>query len=199
MGTPHLEVVADSRLSSPSDEIPLSDEALMLAIAADDIHAFAELVRRYEQAVRRFCAAIIYDDALGRDVAQEVFLRLWRLRFRYRSQGKLRQLIFVIARNLSRSARRRQMLRGLWQDSGARPEASLETDPDGTIDRQRLVRGALGQLDRRYRLPVALRYFGGLDYEEIAAVMGLNTSTTRSRVFYGLKRLAELLAGEELR
>jgi len=60
------------------------------------------------------------------------------------------------------------------------------------------LRLALSQLDEKLRDALVLRYFNDLSYDEIAAVIGRTPSTARSRIFYGLKRLAELLPKESV-
>src|SRR4051812_23818812 len=88
-----LRLVVTSGVEAPSDEV------LYLRAAAGDEASFRDLVRRYEPAIRRFCAVLIGDAGAARDAAQEVFLSLWDMRRRYRPEAKLRQLLFVIARN----------------------------------------------------------------------------------------------------
>lgn len=178
-----------------------SDDLLMLAVTDGDPQAFATLVRRYEGPVRRIAGALLRDEERAREAAQEVFLRLWQARGRYRAEGKLRQFLFTIARNTCQSHRRRHALR-FWAsatelDLEARADEALDPEgPGPRLDRERLVRAALWQLDEALRVAVALRYFAGLEYEEIAEIIGRKPATARSRVFLGLRRLAELLGPE---
>jgi RNA polymerase sigma-70 factor (ECF subfamily) len=174
-----------------------SDDLLMLAAAAGDHQAFAALVTRYEPAVRGFCVALARNAVDGDDLAQEVFLRAWAARRRYRAEGRFKPWLFTVARNLCRSRQRRQAIARLFV-------SEAWTDP-ATVDRElaqaaspsaRLVRTALAGLEPDVRVPLVLRYFAGLDYDDIARVIGRTPSAARSRVFYGLRRLAALV-GEE--
>jgi RNA polymerase sigma-70 factor, ECF subfamily len=196
---PHLECVAAAdadEQARPLGSKDLSDDALMLAAAEGDRHAFAELVARYQQTVRRLCGVLLRDETLARDVAQEVFLRLWRARGKYRPEGKFRQFIFAIARNGCASARVSRSRQVAVVTALATWDAADEIDPHAVIDRGTVVRGALAKLDDKFRVPLMLRFFVGLSHEEIAAAIGRTTSAARSRVFYGLKELAQLLPEE---
>ncbi|MBI5511744.1 MAG: RNA polymerase sigma factor [Deltaproteobacteria bacterium] len=192
MTRPHLEVVAASASLTTT-----SDDYLMLA-AAEDSRAFATLVTRHEAQVRAFCALLLGDAGLAREAAQDVFLRLWRARRSYRPQGKLKQLVLTIARNRCRSIRRRRFWRSLVTNEESATDllpAPAEVDA-ADLEVRRLVTVALAKLDDKFRVPLFLRFFEGLDYDAIAAVIGRTPSAARSRVHYGLRALAALLPEE---
>lgn len=204
MPPPRLHVVP-SEASAAATEGARSDDVLMALAAEDRTAAFVELVARYEGKLRAFCGLLVKNDALGRDLAQEVFLKLWSTRDRYRSQGKFRELLFTIARNECRSALRKRRLRRLL---GFDDEAELADDApvdapradDALQDEERriVIRRALESLPEKFRVPLTLRFCEELPYDEIAAVIGKNESTTRSRIFYGLKALEAVLPAEAL-
>ncbi len=206
---PHLLVVCaptDTVVkATPTSELVASDDLLMLGAAQGHHPAFAQLVQRYEAQVRRFAQSLLGDGPQARDAAQEVFLRLWQARGQYRAQGRFREYLFTLARNLCRSKRRRKRLAdflGLNDGETQQPLDSLPTAAGDAAwtqqskERERLLRVALQSLEESFRTPVVLRYLNELSYEEIAVVIGRTPSTARSRVFYGLKRLAELLPHE---
>lgn len=191
----------------PTGAEPRSDDYLMALAAEDRSAAFGELVSRYEGKVRAFCSMLVHDEALGRDLAQEVFLKLWGSRSRFRAQGKFRPMLFTIARNHCRTSLRKKRLRSLLglEDSvdsalhahaahaGANAQEQLLEEERGL-----LVRRALEALPEKFRLPVMLRFCDEMPYEEIAAIIGRTESATRSRVHYGLKALQLLLPAEVL-
>lgn len=186
------------RLVAPATDCDVAaDDALMVRAAAGDRRAFGVLVERYQGRIRRFCTVCLGDDARARELAQDVFLELWRSRERYRPEGKLRELLFRIAANLCRRARRRRALRALFLEQSAEPPPVPPASAayDG-LERQRLLRQALARLPEKFRLPLALRFLEGLGYDELAAVLGRTESGARSRVHHGLKALAAVLPPE---
>ncbi|MBI4821520.1 MAG: RNA polymerase sigma factor [Deltaproteobacteria bacterium] len=190
---PRLSVVR----SPDSSEDGPSDDAIMLALQAGDRRALADLARRHQGPVRRFCTAMLLDEQLARDVAQEVFFRIWVRRGSYEPQGKLRAWIFTIARNECRSMNRRRFWRSLLPMSLSAIDPALPADE--VLERnsqEALVRAALGRLPEKFRVPLILRFVEELDYEQIAQVIGRTPSAARSRVHYGLEALAELLPPE---
>jgi RNA polymerase sigma factor (sigma-70 family) len=189
----HLRIVK----TAPDEASEPSDDALMALAAGGRAHAFDTLVARHEQRVRRFCGLLTNDEVLARDLSQEVFLKLWATRERYRPEGRLREMLFTFARNLVRSHQRKQALRSvLGLRFGHPEEPATSGDPHEDSERAMLVNRALQQLPEKFRTPLALRFVDDLAYEEIARVIGRTESAARSRVFYGLKALAALLPPE---
>src|SRR5262245_14089070 len=113
-----LRLVESAPGSPRGDE--RSDDTLMCAVAAGEHAAFRVLIERHQASIRRFRRAISGDAQLSRDLAQEVFLRLWSERARYRPEGRFKAYLFTLARNLARSVARRRTLRALL--FGARSE-----------------------------------------------------------------------------
>lgn len=210
---------ADSGAAADSDSD--SDEALMLRCVAQDPEAFVHLVARYQDRVRRFCFALLRDTALADEAAQEVFLKLWESRARYRSNDRFLPLLFTMARNHCISVLRRRRLRrfvGLddlntLSNSGyakascaasnseaARAAAAavgVGVDNDlATRQLHVLVREAIVRLPERFRTPLVLRFVEDMPYDAIAKIIGRTPSAARSRVHYGLKALARLLPPE---
>lgn len=175
------------------------DDTLMAKAAAGDEAAFSELVARYQARVRGFCAMILHDEALARDVAQDAFLRIWELRERYRPRGRFKELLFTVARNLARKSARRRRLTSLFGLAPAPTAIDDRVDEAVETDQARvLVAAALHRLPEKFRVPLVLRFTEDLSYDEIAAVIGRTPSAARSRVHYGLKALNDLLP-EDLR
>jgi RNA polymerase sigma factor, sigma-70 family len=209
---PHLKLVGkpapDSDTGEYSEARAQADDLLMIAAAQGDRAAFATLVARYESHVRSYCGAILHHETLAWDAAQDVFLRLWATRLRYRAKGKFRQYLYTIARNIARnlcrSKRRRQALAhilGFADETNATVDTRALAGPHSAHERDEdagQVRLALSQIDEKLRNALVLRYFNDLSYDEIAAVIGRTPSTARSRIFYGLRRLAELLPKESV-
>lgn len=172
----------------------------MARAAQGEARAFSTLVTRHEAAMRRFCTSILADASLGRDAAQLTFLRLWEARQRFDPDANLQAFMYTIARNGCRSMQRRRAVAHIFSMGlGAEPSSSSHENALEDIHRTditRAIHAGLQKLPLKFREPLVLRFFEGLDYDAIARVIERTPSAARSRVFYGLKALARILPPE---
>jgi RNA polymerase sigma-70 factor (ECF subfamily) len=170
------------------------DIRLMLRVRDDDTGAFEELVELYQHRLVSVMNHLVCNVEEAEDLAQEVFLRVYRTRKKYRPRSKFSTWLFTIANNLAlnvlRSRKRRPMILLPAQDSGPlgpRPAEQLVPDrgsgPMRRLERQELterIRQALEGLNERQRMAVVLNKFEDMNYAEIAEVMGLTTKAVKS-------------------
>ncbi len=170
------------------------DTALMLAVRDDQAGAFAELVERYQHRLVAVLHHLVGHQQEAEDLAQEVFLRVFRARKKYRARCKFSTWLFTIANNLAlnalRSRQRKPVVSLPASDSGPlgpRPAEQLVQDSGGLpvkrVQQQELaavIRQALDGLNERQRLAVLLNKFEDMGYAEIAEVMGLSTKAVKS-------------------
>lgn len=178
---------------------PEPDAALLALLVARDREAFERLHALYAEFVH--AVATRFDPAAAADVSQEVFLTLWREIDRYEARARFSTWLFRVVANAALDGVRRRK---------RRPEQSLDDEPelrDGTgsggrpelrspppaIDRELDVRAALATLPPKLRMPLVLRFWGGLDYDEIARALRLRPGTVASRIHRALERLAGFL------
>ncbi len=180
------------------------DEQLMALAAGGAKVAFAVLVERYLPKVTKYCARFVGQLAAAEELAQEIFLEVWLRRTRYRSQGKFVVFLFTLARhrclNRLRDDRRRHR-RDLDVGSDGLVAGSCSPDQLDVLlerERQRRVQAALLGLSTKLREAVLLRFDQGLDYPDVARILGCSQSTTRSRVRLAMLRLRDELAGGSL-
>jgi RNA polymerase sigma-70 factor, ECF subfamily len=171
-----------------------SDDELMQLASAGLDDAFALLVRRYQGQVRGYCSRRCGGAAAGDDVAQEVFVELWRTRARYEPRGKFRAYLYTIVQTRVLNAVQRRP-REVELDHDI-PLPGQELDAILEAERQRRLYEKLALLPGRLREALILRFSAGLDYGEMAEVLARSQSTVRSRVFHGLLRLRKLLGKE---
>jgi RNA polymerase sigma-70 factor (ECF subfamily) len=172
----------------------VSDEDLMDYCVQGSEAAFADLVRRYKTRIVNLVYRFIRDHQRAEDLAQEVFVRVFLHRERYRKSGKFSTWIFTIAVNLAKNEIRRKVrlrntssLEGLQEIAG-QSGFFLKDDkpaPDRDLEREQLnvlVNRAIEKLPQRYRMALVLRDIEGLSYEEIGDILQIPGGTVRSRI-----------------
>jgi RNA polymerase sigma-70 factor (ECF subfamily) len=176
------------------------DDALMQRAAAGDEVAYGVLVERYQRRLRGFCRVMLRDEVVAYDLAQDVFLKIWSSRAKYRARGRFKEFLFIVARNTCRSYARKRAVYDLLGFSSGIEQLERASVADAPEQEQQLrsVELALLRLPERFRVPLTLRFVEGLDYAQIARVIGRTESAARSRIFYGLKQLAALMPEEVL-
>jgi RNA polymerase sigma-70 factor (ECF subfamily) len=182
--------------------VELDDVQIMCRVQAGEVELFDELVRRYRGPLLNVAWSKLGDDAWAEDVVQETFLAAFAARATYDSRFAFRTWVWTILLNLCR----RQ-----WQRRQVRPgEQSLGTSPSATVSgycEPVTHETALGQLLRVERreavhrllthLPevqadaLRLRFFGDLQFSEIAVAMDSSVSAAKQRVKNGLVTLAD--------
>jgi RNA polymerase sigma-70 factor (ECF subfamily) len=188
-------------LPSGADLDQGDDEQLMVLAVGGEKAAFAVLVGRYMPRVTKYCARFVGQLATAEELAQEIFVEVWVRRGRYRAQGKFVVFLFTLARHrclnrLRDEGRRRR--RDLDADAGGVATGACAPDQLDALlerERQRRVQVALLGLSTKLREVVLLRFDQGLDYPDVARILGCSESTTRSRVRLAMQWLRDELAG----
>ena len=153
----------------------------------------------------RFAFRALGDGGAAQDAVQEAFLRAWRASGRFDPrQSSLRGWLFAILRNVVldsfRTQRSRPRLRlGLEHHTETVGRRGSDThDPGEHLLRSWLVEEALRRIGADHREAIVQTYLLDRAYDEVAAELGIPTSTLRSRVFYGLKALRVVLEEMEV-
>jgi len=170
------------------------DVRLMVRVRQDEPGAFEELVEKYQHRLVAVLHHLVGNAEEAEDLAQEVFLRVYRARQKYRARAKFSTWLFTIANNLAsnalRSRKRKPQVPLDVRDSGPlgpRPAEQLVRDrasqPGQHLQQKEmaaLVRQAVEGLNERQRTAVVLNKFEDMNYAEIAEVMGLTTKAVKS-------------------
>ncbi|MGB0144129.1 MAG: RNA polymerase sigma factor [Akkermansiaceae bacterium] len=179
------------------------DVALMTLVACGDESAFARLVEKHQQAVLGTIAKMTNQSPDTEDIAQQVFIRLWKSAKRYQPTAKFTTFLFTITRNLVFSASRQKTRRKehsleQQEDESHRTaeDQSIGARPDDNLAQQELreiVDRAITSLPEKQRLAVILRRYEQMPYEEIASVLELSVSAVKSQLFRARTALRESL------
>lgn len=180
----------------------------MLRVRDDDEAAFAELVERFQHRLVAVMHHLVGSTHEAEDLAQEVFLRVYRIRKKYTPQAKFSTWLFTIANNLAlnalRDGKRRRALPLEVHDSGplgmgpAENAAILSETPSAGLRHKELaevIRAALDGLNERQRVAIVLNKFEDMNYAEIAEVMGLSMKAIKSLLSRARTKLREALQG----
>jgi RNA polymerase sigma-70 factor (ECF subfamily) len=183
------------------------DIRLMLRVREDQAGAFEELVANYQHRLVAVMHHLIGSADEAEDLAQEVFLRVYRSRKKYRPRSKFSTWLFTIANNLAlnalRTRKRKPIVPLNVRDSGPlgpRPAEQIvkanTSSPSTRIKNAELVikiRQALEGLNERQRMAVILNKFEDMNYNEIAEVMGLTTQAVKSLLSRARTNLRQVL------
>jgi len=165
-----------------------SDVELMLALKAGDENAFTELVNRHRDAVVNLTYRYLGNQTDAEDLAQEVFLKVYRARGRYEPSAKFTTWLYRVAANAClnevRDRRRRPTFSAAALDEPSAPGADRSAaSPPEEAERSELkeqVRAALAELPERQRLALLLNKFHGLGYEEMAESLAMSVPAVKS-------------------
>jgi RNA polymerase sigma-70 factor, ECF subfamily len=179
-----------------------SDADVMLQVKAGDDSAFAYLVQKYRRPMVSFMYRMAHNSAAAEDLAQEVFLRVYRSRQSYEPSAKFTTWLYRIATNLAvnyvrdtRHERPEVMVSvdepdqetGLTMDVR---DASL-TAEEAILRRERMsaIRQRVQALPERQRMAVIMHKYQQMDYRQIAQILKLSESATKSLLFRAYETL----------
>jgi RNA polymerase sigma-70 factor (ECF subfamily) len=180
----------------------------MLAVRDDDAGAFEELMRRYQERLVTVLEHLIGSRDHAEDLAQDVFLRIYRSRKTYVPGAKFSTWLFTIANNVALNARRRRSRRKEINldtqpatSSGAHSidemaQAASGLMPARQIDKaemRQVVRQAISTLNERQRMAVLLSKFESMSYEDIAASMEMSPQAVKSLLSRARTNLRQVL------
>ena len=182
-----------------------SDVQLMLDVKAGDEMSFELLLHKYRTPLVNFLCRMVKDQAAAEDLAQEVFLRVYRARKEYSPSAKFTTWLFRIATNLAlnaiRDGRYRQMTISIDaqvdEDDAPMEVAAKEMRADDRLierERNEMIRGAILSLPEKQRVAVVLHKYHDMDYAEIGKILGCSESALKSLLFRAYETLRVQLA-----
>ena len=190
----------------PGNQEPASDADVMKRAAAGDESAFNYLAEKYHRPIHHFLYRMVRNQAIAEELAQEVFLRVYRSRESYRAEAKFTTWLYRIATNLAvnhaRDTKHERAVQNVYLDA---PDEQTGTRPDVACDepsaeqqllreeRMKAIRAQVMALPERQRMAVVLHKYQGMDYREIGQVLKLSESAVKSLLFRAYQTLRETL------
>ena len=190
----------------PVDWSTMSDAEIMLRVREGDDSGFDLLVQKYHKPIIHFMFRMVHNQAVAEELAQEVFLRVYRSRQTYRAEARFTTWLYRIATNLgvnyARDTKHERAAQNVYLDQ---PDPETGTTPDVADltasveqelvrdERMRAIRQHVLALPERQRTAVLMHKYQGLDYKQIGEVLKLSESATKSLLFRAYQTLRERL------
>ena len=184
----------------------MDDAAIMLELRAGNMAGFDFLIQKYRKPIVHFMYRMVHNQAIAEELAQEVFLRVYRSRETYRAEARFSTWLYRIATNLgvnhARDTRHERTASTVYLDetdseTGTTPDVADATPSaeSNLLRRERLnaIRQHVLALPERQRMAVLMHKYEGLDYKQIGDVLKLSESATKSLLFRAYQTLREKL------
>jgi RNA polymerase sigma-70 factor (ECF subfamily) len=184
----------------------LTDAEIMLRVREGEDAGFDFLIAKYQRPIVRFMYRMVHNQAVAEELAQEVFLRVYRSRQTYRAEARFSTWLYRIATNLgvnhARDTRYERAASNVYLDE---PDARTGTTPDladGSPgaeqsilhrERQNAIRQHVMALPERQRMAVLMHKYQEMDYKQIGEVLKVSESATKSLLFRAYQTLRERL------
>lgn len=201
---------SDSQIAVPKRSTAgfagMEDAEIMLKLSAGDMSAFDFLLAKYRRPIVHFMYRMVHNEAVAEELAQEVFLRVYRSRETYRAEARFSTWLYRIATNLgvnhARDTRHERAASTVYLDepddeSGSTPDvADLTPSAEANIlrrERMAAIREHVMALPERQQMAVLMHKYEGMDYKQIGDVLKLSESATKSLLFRAYQTLREKL------
>jgi len=185
---------------APQSDEDSEDIRLMQLVSAGETEAFEELVERHQRLVVGTVARMLGNNSDVEDIAQQVFVRVWKSAGRYVPRAKFTTWLLKITRNLVFNELRRRSRHAqtsVESELEGRPIADERTGaPDASLleqELQRAIEAAIAQLPETQRMALVLRRYDELSYEQIADVLDQSVPAVKSLLFRARTELREHL------
>jgi RNA polymerase sigma-70 factor (ECF subfamily) len=180
----------------------MEDSAIMLELRAGNMSGFDFLIQKYRRPIVNFMYRMVHNQAVAEELAQEVFLRVYRSRQTYRAEARFSTWLYRIATNLgvnyARDTRHERAASTVYLDeadsqTGTTPDLA-DSSPgaeDSLLRRERFnaIRQHVLALPEHQRMAVLMHKYEGMDYKQIGDVLKLSESATKSLLFRAYQTL----------
>lgn len=180
------------------------DTQLMLRVRAGDAKAMEALIMRHQNSVYATISGMLRNSPETEDIAQQVFINVWKAASTYEPTAKFRTWLFTIVRNQVFNEMRRLKRKPAFSADAVEDESGLvfsidhSPTPDEAVQHKELSRAidhAIDLLPEKSRLALRLRRYEKMSYEDIAAILGITVPATKSLLFRARSVLREHLGG----
>ena len=197
---------AAEKTAPAGDFAHMDDAAIMLELRAGNMAGFDYLIQKYRKPIIHFMYRMVRNQAIAEELAQEVFLRVYRSRETYRAEARFSTWLYRIATNLgvnhARDNRHERNASTIYLDEADSETGTTPDVADATLgaeatmlreERLKAIREHVMSLPERQRIAVLMHKYEGMDYRQIGEVLKLSESATKSLLFRAYQTLREKL------
>lgn len=186
------------RLLKPTYE-ESSDEELMRQLSQGDERAFDQLYRRYHRKMLHYFYRLLnQEEGRAQDMLQDLFMKLIEKPHLYNPERRFSTWLYAIASNMVKNEYRSRSVRKIMTRPGDMSQVSVPVDPEEAyLDRDIFtvhLQHGLEHLSAKHREVILLRFQDELSIKQISEITTCSEGTVKSRLFYGLRKLAQSLA-----
>jgi len=187
-------------------EMAETDAEIMLRLKAGDVSSFDFLLAKYRKPIIHFMFRMVHNQAVAEELAQEVFLRVYRSRETYRAEARFSTWLYRIATNLgvnyARDNKQERTASTVYLDEPDTETGIMHDVADSTPsaeakilrrERMQAIREHVMALPERQRMAVLMHKYEEMDYRQIGDVLKLSESATKSLLFRAYQTLREKL------
>jgi len=171
----------------------IGDDQLIQQFIAGDTSVFQILVKRHKDKVRNIVYITMNNSSLVDDIAQEVFITVYRNLKNFRFESQFTTWLYRITVNKCKDYLRKMNVRRIFSPLEEGSEVSEFETPVENKDISKIVMDAISKLPVKLRMPLILKDIEGFSYQEISESLSCEMGTVKSRIFRGRERLKEIL------
>ena len=169
------------------------DYSIIRQFVDGDKSAFQILVKRHKEKVRNIIYITMNNSALVDDIAQDVFITVYRNLKHFRFESQFTTWLYRITVNRCKDYLRKMNVRKIFFPIEEGSEVSEYPTPIENNDISRIVMDAISKLPVKLRIPLILKDIEGFSYQEISESLNCEMGTVKSRIFRGREKLKEIL------
>jgi RNA polymerase sigma-70 factor (ECF subfamily) len=169
------------------------DYSIIRQFIDGDKSAFQVLVKRHKEKVRNIIYITMNNSALVDDIAQDVFITVYRNLKHFRFESQFTTWLYRITVNRCKDYLRKMNVRKIFFPIEDGSEISEYSTPVEDNDISKIVRDAISKLPIKLRMPLIMKDIEGFSYQEISESLNCEMGTVKSRIFRGREKLKEIL------
>jgi len=169
------------------------DYSIIRQFIDGDKSAFQILVKRHKEKVRNIIYITMNNSALVDDIAQDVFITVYRNLKHFRYESQFTTWLYRITVNRCKDYLRKMNVRKIFSPIEEGAEVSEYSSPVENNDVSRIVMDAISKIPVKLRMPLILKDIEGFSYQEISESLNCEMGTVKSRIFRGREKLKEIL------
>jgi RNA polymerase sigma-70 factor (ECF subfamily) len=169
------------------------DYSIIRSFLDGDNAAFQILVKRHKEKVRNIIYITMNNSALVDDIAQDVFITVYRNLKYFRFESQFTTWLYRITVNRCKDYLRKMNVRKIFFPVEEGMDVSDHSTPVENNDISKIVMDAISKLPSKLRMPLIMKDIEGFSYQEISETLNCEMGTVKSRIFRGREKLKEIL------